>query len=114
VVVRRPLTGQGAVLDVFRLGSGARTGTWPLGPEASGSVTLSGAIAAALQIGRRPALLLDVVSGRHTTAPVASPIGSILMRPDGLLYGGGDGHNGLLVRLLPIAQLRAALASAPA
>jgi hypothetical protein len=113
VVVRRARDGS-AALDVYRLGSGARTGTWPLGADATGGVTLSGGIAAALQIGRRPALLLDVVDGRHTTAPVASPIGSILLRPDGLLYGGGDGHNGLLVRLLPTAQLRAALAAAPA
>ncbi len=114
VVVRRARDSGSAVLDVYRLSSGVRTGTWPLGADATGGVTLSGAIAAALQVGRRPALLLDVDSGRHTTAPVASPIGSLRLRPDGLLYGGGDGHNGLLVRLLPTAQLRAALAAAPA
>ena len=113
VVVRRTSDGS-AALDVYRLSSGARTATWPLGAEAAGGVTLSGGIAVALQIGRRPALLLDVVGGRHTTAPVAAPVGSILLRPDGLLYGGGDGHNGLIVRRLPTAQLRAALAAAPA
>jgi hypothetical protein len=117
VIVRRspaPGGGESAVLDVYRLSTGARTGSWPLGDTAGGSVTLSGAIAVALQVGRRPALLLDVTTGRHTTAPVASPIGQVRLRPDGLVYGGGDGHNGLLVRLLPTAQLRAALASAPA
>ena len=117
VVVRRssaPDGGQSAVLDVYRLSTGARTATWPLGENATGEVTLSGAIAAALQVGRRPTLLLDVAGGRHTTAPVTSPIGHIRLLPDGLLYGGGDGHNGLLVRLLPTAQLQAALAAAPA
>jgi hypothetical protein len=117
VVVRRspaPGGGQSSVLDAYRLSTGARTATWPLGENATGEVTLSGTIAAALQVGRRPTLLLDVAAGRHTTAPVTSPIGHIRLLPAGLVYGGGDGHNGLLVRMLPTAQLQAALAAAPA
>jgi hypothetical protein len=101
-----------ASLDVYRLASGQRTASWPIAGNASGDVTLFGHIAAVGQAGARPTLVIDTTNGHLAHAPIASPIGHIRLQPDGLIYAGGDGHNGLLVRLLPTAQLRAALARA--
>ena len=112
VVVVRGTAGGGSALrlDVYDAGSGAAVASWPIGDLADPSqLTLSAGLAVYGQVGRHPAQLLRLVDGRQASLPVAAPVGALHLTRSGLVYGRGDGHGGVLVTLLPTAQLTAAL-----